>query len=124
MEPEFLIALLAQTGSTYCNEELELHLALLKALGAMTNMAIYQFYSNYILRYECQHYTIIGVKMILAFTVTLTAPLRTEFANNFQYSLFKQCAQIKEMLSTLTGVKENQTNSNRPRRATNFNILG
>ena len=124
MEPEFLISLLAQTESTYCSEELELHVLLLRALGAMTSMAIYQFYSNYILRYECQHYSLTGVRMVLAFTATLTAPLRTEFANNFQYSLFKQCLQIKEMLATLTGVKEDQPNSTRPRRATNFNILG
>lgn len=88
----------------------------------MTSMAIYQFYSNYILRYECQHYNLIGVRMILAFTATLTAPLRTEFANNFQYSLFKQCLQIKELLSILTGVKEDQVKIT-PQRTTNFNIL-
>jgi hypothetical protein len=89
----------------------------------MTSLSIYHFYSEYIIRYECQHYNIHIVKLIFAFFRTLTAPLRTEFANNFQYSLFKQSQQIKELVCTIAEVKQEPTEEAAPQRATNFNIL-
>jgi hypothetical protein len=56
----------------------------------MTNLTFYNAYSQYIIRYECQFFHNSIVQLALAFMGTLTTPLKVEFANNFQYSLFKQ----------------------------------
>lgn len=98
-----------------------LHLTIVRAIGVITALPQFNFYSHYIIRYECQNYHTSIVQLGLAFLEAVTPPLRTEFANNFQYSLFKQGDQLKELVCALTGVRDEQRNA--PQRATNFNIL-
>jgi hypothetical protein len=98
-----------------------LHLSIVRSMGVITALPHYTSYSQYIIRYECQNYHTSIVRLALAFLNALTPPLRTDFANNFQYSLFKQGEQLKELVCSLTGFREEERNA--PQRATNFNIL-
>ena len=90
-------------------------------MGAITSSSAYAFYSQYIIRFECERFHGGIIRLALAFLAALTPPLRVDFANNFQYSLFKQGEQVKALVCSVAALKDHQPHH--PQRATNFNIL-
>lgn len=74
-------------------------------MGVIIDVNHYEYYEQYVLRYQVRKYTFYALKLVEVFMKALPTTLRVSFANNYQYSLFKQGAQLRELICAISGIK-------------------